>query len=146
MALLNKIDEIIELLEREVPNAEVSALFTLQGELMTRIFNEGKDSQDKKIGNYKLGAYKNKRQKKGYQVAKVDLQFKGDLFGSIAVGQLNGVNVLGFNSSKEAKIAGYNEERYSKQIFAPTKTEIENCNKEFTLYLQEKLKEKFATW
>jgi len=139
-------DDIIKLLEKEIPNASEIALNTLLGVYSYRIFNIGNATDGTKIGNYKLGPYKNKRTKQGRQTGYVDLDFTSALRFSIVVGDVGDQKVMGFNSIDQAKIAGYQKERYKKDIFKPSDEEIEIAKEAFYDYLKEKIQETFNTW
>lgn len=143
----SRIDEIILVLEKEVPNAEEAALNTLLGAYAYRIFNQGKATDGSKIGDYKEGRYKNNvRKDGGYQVGYVDLQLTGGLFFSIVIGDNGPRKVLGYNNIDAAKIAGYNEERYSKNIFLPSQEEQDIARNAFLDYLREKIQQLFNSW
>jgi hypothetical protein len=143
----SRIDEIILVLEKEIPNAEEAALNTLLGVYSYRIFNKGNSTDGSKIGDYKEGGYKNKTRKDGgYQVGYVDLQLTGGLFFSIVIGESGQRKVLGYNNIEAAKIAGYNEERYKKDIFKPSIEEQAIARNAFLDYLREKIQELFNSW
>lgn len=66
----------------------------LEGEMKTRIFNKGLNSDETPIGQYKSKWWKKQRQKKGTQIGYVDLDFTSDLRNSIQVVQENDSEVL----------------------------------------------------
>lgn len=154
--LSTKMDEIIKVLEKEIPNASEIAINTMLGAYSYRIFNIGNATDGKKIGNYKLGPYKRLREKGGMrngrklpggrQTGYVDLDFTSALRFSIVVGEVGEQKVMGFNSLDQAKIAGFQKERYKKDIFTPSEEEIEIAKEAFMDYLKEKIQLIFDTW
>jgi len=110
--LAKKITASIPKIEVLTANAEVVATTTAQGDIIRRIFNEGKRTDGASIGLYTSPPYKRRRESEGRQTKYVDLQFSGDLFNSIGIGQFNGNAAVGIKSEKENDIANHNETRY----------------------------------
>lgn len=101
----------------------------LLGEMLGRIFNDGKDSAGKPIGKYKSKSWIKTRSLNGRQTGFVDLQFTGDLFNSIQVVKKgNDVYIAIINDDDYQKAIG-NEKRRKKTIFLPTESERENTEK-----------------
>ncbi len=137
-------DELAEI----IINAPIVSSLDLNGKILSRVFNNGKDSEGGDIGRYKPGRYIAKRNAAGRRIDKVDLQFTGALFESIKTGVIEDGAVIGFNNLIEGKVADYNEERYGKKIFAPSTEEQEETKTLMTDYvideLRKKVKEIFA--
>jgi hypothetical protein len=101
----------------------------LLGEMLGRIFNDGKDSANKPIGKYKSKPWIKNRTSKGLQTGFVDLQFSGDLFNSMQVVKRgNDVYIAIINDDDYQKVVGQ-EERRKKTIFLPTENERANTEK-----------------
>jgi hypothetical protein len=101
----------------------------LLGEMLGRIFNDGKDSNDKSIGKYKSKSWIKTRSLNGRQTGFVDLQFTGDLFNSIQVVKRgNDVFIAIINDDDYQKAIGQ-EKRRNKTIFLPTENERDNTEK-----------------
>lgn len=92
------------------------------------------------------GGYSEFRTLNGFQNAFVDLEFRGDLFRSIQVGELNGHFVLGFNSLIQSKKAHNLEIHFKKKIFEPTSEEKSQAEEAAMDYLKDKLQNLFNTW
>lgn len=186
--LINKMDSIIDLLNKEMINAEEVAMRQLIAKYTERIFNRGSASDETRIGNYSTkpmltgsknfinvtkatnffktkpefrkvktpkgnralavvkGGYSEFRTLNGLQNAFVDLEFRGDLFRSIQVGEYNGHYVLGFNSLIQSKKALNLEVHFKKRIFEPTVEEKALAEQAARDYLQDKLQILFNTW
>lgn len=186
--LINKMDSIIDLLNKEMIHAEEVAMRQLIAKYTERIFNRGSASDESRIGEYSKkpmftgaknfrtqsaatnffkskpefrkvktptgnralaivkGGYSEFRTLNGLQNAFVDTEFKGDLFRSIQVGELNGHFVLGFNSLIQAKKAHNLELHFKKKIYGPTTEEKAQAEQAARDYLQEKLQNLFNTW
>lgn len=186
--LINKMDSIIDLLNKEMINAEEVAMRQLIAKYTERIFNRGSATDESRIGNYSTkpmltgaknfidvtkatnffktkpefrkvktpkgnralavvkGGYSEFRTLNGFQNAFVDLEFRGDLFRSIQVGELNGHFVLGFNSLIQAKKAHNLEIHFKKQIFEPTIEEKAQAEQAGRDYLIMKYQQLFNTW
>ncbi len=61
----------------------------------------------------------------GRQTAYVDLQLSGSLKGNILLGESDGKVIIGLTSAEEAKKRALLEAMYKKDIFKPSKKEIE---------------------
>ena len=186
--LINKMDSIIDLLNKEMINAEEVAMRQLIAKYTERIFNRGSATDESRIGNYSTktmftgaknfrtqtaanrffkgkpefrkvktptgnralavvkGGYSEFRTLNGLQNAFVDLEFRGDLFRSIQVGNLNGHFVLGYNSLIQAKKMQNLEIHFKKKIAEPTVEEKAQAEKAALDYLKEKLQNLFNTW
>lgn len=70
---------------REI-NITVAAAKDAEGLIKQRIFNEGKAASGRMLGKYKSKSWKEKRKKKGRQVAYRDFEYTGDLRRSIKTG------------------------------------------------------------
>jgi len=187
-SLINKMDSIIDLLNKEMINAEEVAMRQLIAKYTERIFNRGAATDESRIGNYSKkpmltgsknfrtqakanaffkskpefrrvktpsgnralaivkGGYSEFRTLNGLQNAFVDTEFRGDLFRSIQVGNLNGHFVLGFNSLIQAKKAQNLEIHFKKKIYEPTVEEKAQAEQAARDYLQDKLQKLFNTW
>ena len=181
-------DSIIDLLNKEMINAEEVAMRQLIAKYTERIFNRGSASDETRIGEYSKkpmftgsknfrtqdaatkffkskpefrkvktpkgnralaivkGGYSEFRTLNGLQNAFVDLEFRGDLFRSIQIGELNGHFVLGYNSLIQAKKAQGLELHFKKKIFEPTKEEKAQAESAAMDYLKDKLQNLFNTW
>jgi hypothetical protein len=95
----------------------------LEGLMKQRIFNDGKATSGSKIGNYKSKSWKKTRTQLGFQTGYVDLQFTGDLIGSIQVVEDGGDVYLAIINDKDFEKAKGNEARRKKVIFEPSKAE-----------------------
>lgn len=96
----------------------------MEGLMKRRIFNEGQDSEEKKIGDYKSTYWEKVRQRKGRQTSKVDLQYSGSLLTSMKTVEDGKEVVLAIVNDLDYKKAKGNEERRNKEIFLPTKKEV----------------------
>lgn len=156
-------------------NAPFVSIVDVEGALKHRIFNEGLDSNDSKIGDYddtkkqtfltglakprltkkanskikKSGdslTYKELRQAAGLQVAYVDLQFNGDLKNSIVTGTEGGKATLNFNNQKELEIANFLTTKYKKPIFEATEKEREAAKEKMLGFIREETQKIIAQW
>ena len=186
--LINKMDSIIDLLNREMINAEETAMRQLIAKYTERIFNRGSATDESRIGDYSKktmftgsknfrtqtaanrffkskpefrkiktptgnralamvkGGYSEFRTLNGLQNAFVDLEFRGELFRSITIGEYNGHYVLGYNSLIQSKKALNLEVHFKKRIFEPTVEEKAQAEQAARDYLQGKLQILFNTW
>lgn len=117
---------------------------TVKGQMSRRIFQQGQSSDSSPIGTYEQST-KRQREKGGRQTAKVDLEMTGTLRNSLIVGKEGNNISMGIKENPEPKISVANgvvritgksdfstvenaiqqEENFGKDIFAPTKEEIE---------------------
>ena len=95
----------------------------LEGLMKQRIFNDGKATSGSKIGKYKSKKWIKTRTESGFQTGFVDLQFTGDLIGSIQVVEDGGDVYLAIINDKDFAKAKGNEDRRKKVIFEPSKAE-----------------------
>lgn len=105
------------------------------------VFNNGETSTGAPIGAYKSATYKRKREKAGRQIAKVDLEFTGELRNALDRGTLGGKLVVGWTNSEAAQIASYLEQRYKNIIFAPQPHSIKRIGTLAEVELNRMLKE-----
>jgi len=119
------------------------------GEIKKRVENFGADTDGVAIESHsaeRFGAYSKswgaKRAKKGRQTAKVDLNYTGAMWRDWRpVPTADGWGAT-FTSEKQYLIAGYQEEIFKTQIFAPTKNEIKLGNNEMITRVRKILKRK----
>lgn len=128
---MSKVNELSDKIKNSLPqlsilvaNAEAVGTQQALGDVLNRIFTLNRNSSDGQIGKYVLGPYKRKRQAKGFQVSQIDLQFTGDLFNSIGVGQLNGKPAVGIFGTLNSDKANNIEKNYGP-IFQASKIESE---------------------
>jgi len=119
---------LLGVLKKGKNQIQTAACNEVESRIANRVFVRGLATDRRQIGKYKDGPYKKLRQKEGRQTSKVDLEMTGSLRRSLVVGTSGGNVVLGFNRAEEATIAAKNEERYKKDIFAPSKTEVRAGN------------------
>jgi hypothetical protein len=143
--LAQKINASIPKIEALVINAEVVATTDAIGVVTRRIFNEGKLRDGGSIGNYTSPPYKRRRELKGRQTKFIDLQFTGDLFNSIKVGQFNGHSSIGIVSDKENDVANHLEGRYGV-IFTASDEERAVATEVARNYMFAKLKDIIKSW
>lgn len=146
-------DKKILLFKSEISEIIKSAPFVeaqnLQGQMLSRVFVKGKDSNNMEIGKYvgadskSKGRYKTKRSDAGRRIDTVDLQFTGALFESIKTGTEGDFAIIGFNNTKLSNIGRYNEARYKKEIFAPTEQEQQSTKELMNKYIAEQIRIKF---
>lgn len=125
------------------------AAIIVAGAIKQRVENSGKDSNntplrtksDKAYGAYSE-AYGKKRNRKGRQTAKVDLNFTGTMWSTWRpVPAPNGWGAT-FVDAEQHKIAGYNQETFETPIFAPTENEIKIGNNAINQRVRKLLKRK----
>lgn len=90
--------------------------------------------------------YKQLRELKGLRVDKVDLLFSGKLFESVEVVEVGDKFVLGITDQERAKVAGYLEKKYGKDIFIIKGIEKEELIKKVTLFATTKFSEITQKW
>ena len=120
----------------------------IAGEIKRRVENSGQDSNNAKIESKspeRFGAYSKaygKKRAKTNQVNHVDLNYKGKMWLTwLPVPTPDGWGAT-FTSEKQLLIAGYQEEIFKTQIFAPTTTEIQLGNNAMIQRVQKILKRK----
>lgn len=95
----------------------------LEGLMKARIFNEGLDSGERKIGKYKSKSWIAKRSENGRQTSNVDLEFTGELRDSIQVVRSGDKVFLVVVNDKDFAKAKGQEDRRKKKIFTPSRDE-----------------------
>lgn len=146
-------------LQKEIPKlaaiANLTAMNNLNGELHSRIFNDGKASDGSSMGKYKSNSYAKKRASRGLQIQKKDLQFTGNLSKAIKIGVSQKELTLGIVKDERGegltsgKISEYQEtsKQVGKTIFKPTQKELDKFNKtvtnKMTELLSKRIKELF---
>ena len=104
-------------------NIERRVFLTLHQQITKRIFDDGKDSNNQKIGSYSKG-YIERRKKKGLGGSKkVNLQFTGQMKNDFLLIEQNGKFGSGFTNSRNADKSEWVESTYNKDIFSPTTQE-----------------------
>ena len=104
------------------------AVNSLHSSMQQRIFQEGKDSQNRPLGPYR-SSWRLVREREGKQIGNKDLNFEGDLELSFAVGTSRNDSVIGFTTTLSKLIASGQTEQVGRLIFKPTKEEIDEANK-----------------
>lgn len=129
-ALLDQINKF-----RRLDSAVRVGLTTLTAEMKTRIFEQGKASNGKRIGTYSA-AYKKLKKKKGKPSNFVNLKFTDQMFFDFGLQVLGkGEYGIGFNNQFNYNKSIWNEERYGKEIFNETKKESELVDKVIQKFL-----------
>lgn len=102
----------------------------LEGRMKRRIFNDGKNTAETKIGKYKSKYWTKKRGEKGNQTSYVDLEFTGELRNSMqVVKDKNSVYFVIINEENYLKsqgqelIQGKKKGQNKMEIFTPSKKE-----------------------
>ena len=121
--LARKITSLATDISRKKTDFLVQGGLLLEGLMKQRIFNDGKATSGSKIGKYKSKSWKKTRTQLGFQTGYVDLQFTGDLIGSIQVVEDGGNVYLAIINDKDFDKAKGNEEQRKKIIFEPSKSE-----------------------
>lgn len=146
--VIKDIEAIIKAVEQDADGIRTVVFNKVKGDLTRRIFNEGTATGGGLIGQYSP-VTKKIRNSLGFRIDKVDLEITGTERRSIAVGVGDGKIVLGLQEQPEPKIsvkggriqikgdskfttvenAAHQEEHFGKEIFAPSKEEIESGEK-----------------
>lgn len=127
-------------------DGEVVAAKQTEGAITQRIFVNGKNAYNERIGGYVSRAYMRRRRKAGRQVGYVDLQMTGTLFDSIITGEQDDKTVVGITRTRyeagetTGQVAKYNEKRYG-QIFSVSETERNEAKQYMMAYISMKLQE-----
>jgi len=121
--------------------AEASLTKKQRADLAKKRLKIGKNNQQDFDGL----TYKELRKLKGLQTDYVDLQFNGDLFNSVNVGNFNGRPAIGIVGEKQSKIAGYHDDKYGV-IFTASKEEKRIAAESARDYLFKELKRIIGTW
>lgn len=116
--LQDKLKRILDSIDSVIEKSVQDATQTILRDSSVRIFNKGKDKENQQIGTYSE-SYKKIKEKKGRQTSFVDLTFTSALSKSIAANE----NQVYFSNDYGVKVAGYNETRFKKRIFAPSDEE-----------------------
>jgi hypothetical protein len=102
----------------------------LEGRMKRRIFNDGKNTAETKIGKYTSKYWTKKRSERGNQTGFVDLEFTGDLRNSMQVVKDKNsiyfiiINDKDFEKSKgQELIQGKKKGQSKMEIFTPSKKE-----------------------
>lgn len=129
-SMSKKLKCIISSLEENGEKASMVALKSFEGEVKSRIHNQGRDSSGLSIGQYQSEYWKAKRRAAGRQIGYVDLEMTGELRRSLTTGQIRGGAVLGFDSDQE-------REKYEKMkalygnVWRPSILEQRNIQERF---------------
>lgn len=99
-----------------------------------RIFNKGKDSQNRNIGRYSNGYVKRRLKNNWGASKKVILQFTGQMKNDFSLIRKGDQYGSGFKNIKNGDKSRWVESTYEKEIFSPTRKEIKEAN---TLYASE---------
>lgn len=118
----NALRRINRLLSSPQRRVLVPATKELNNDIKSRIFVEGKDADEGRIGNYKSKSWIRKRVKKQLQVGFVDLKYTGSLSNSLKVISKN-KNVT---IETDNPVGQYQEERRKKAIFAASEDEVDD--------------------
>ncbi len=92
------------------------------------------------------GGYREFRALNKLQNQFVDLNFTGELFHSVIVGNKDGVPVLGFNNFEKYELSKKLEAKYKTPIFTPTQQEIKIAREAFNDFMKEKVQQLFSSW
>lgn len=102
------------------------ATTSAHAEYVKRIFKEGKKAGGAKIGDYTDDTYKSRRQKRGRQIANVDLFFEGRMFQDISA-SVTKTGALEFSTGTTRAIEttklNAHIERYGIDVFQLSKRE-----------------------
>ena len=160
--------QLIREAEKALEKIELTVANDFLADFSERVFEDGLDSKGQKIGTYserpfKLkpeelkgyagllpvgrlkntyfkGGYKEFREKLGREGDFVNLDLTGSLRLSVKVGQKNGKIAVGIIGKSEVKKARDNEQHFGKDIFSPSKKELENIEKLAQRELKRRLK------
>lgn len=142
------IERIVKAIADNADRVRVATFNTVKGQMARRIWNNGIATDGSRIGNYKPST-KKRRNEAGRRIDTVDLEMTGTLRRSFVVGTGEGRIQLGLAEQQEPKIsvkggrlsvtgtsdwttaenAIQQEENFKKEIFAPSKEEIERGEK-----------------
>ena len=148
------LDDIFHEIETNAKQLSLVAAKAGEAALKRRIFNDGKATYGSQIGNYSTNAasynrsafavkskfkpaagretvyiadgYAGLRRLNGRQSAYVDLSYTGSLMRAIVTRVSAAGYVVAIQDAGEVEIAGYNESRFSKQIFDVSASDIED--------------------
>ena len=122
--------DLVKRLNRSLDECEIPALKDIEQGMKRRIHNRGNATDGTPIGQYSL-PYAKRRREAGRQVRRVDLEFEGDMRRDLTVGTSGKENVLGFKNKFENLKAASHEERYGKEIYTPSESEINRATKSY---------------
>jgi hypothetical protein len=119
-------DDLIQNIEEEQTNESLAraAALSVFAVHKPRIFEEGRNAEDKQIGEYVDGYYKEKRRKMGRETGFVNLSMTEAMKKDYQVSD-SGTVGYGFSNQVQSDKADYNEERYGAIIFGLTEKEAE---------------------
>lgn len=146
-------DNLANNIRRSLP--EVNKLFgtielfasnEILARMLARIFNDGLAKDGNKIGTYKSGSYKRKREKAGRQVDYKDEQFSGALFEAMNVGKYKGKPAVGITTETSANISRYQEKQVGRVIFSPSQSELEEVKAAMRNQLVSGMNKIFKSW
>ena len=143
-----EIEMIVKLIADNADRIRVSTFNTVKGQMARRIWNNGIATDGSRIGSYSI-PYKKRRNEAGFRIDTVDLELTGTLRRSFVVGTGEGRTVLGIAEQPEPKVsfvkgkltvkgtsdfdtvenAIVQEKNFNKEIFAPSKEELERGEK-----------------
>jgi len=131
-----------EFVEANKSQIQIEVCNRILGELLGRIFVDGKAASGEQIGNYSA-KYKKFREELGSQTGYVDLVLTEELFKKVDIGTFQGDTVIGIIGQENTFKAAYNERRFRKDIFKVGDSEIDSANEAFVLSLQAIIKKLF---
>lgn len=158
------IQRIVKAITDNADRIRLVTFNTVKGQLTRRIFNQGLATDGSRIGNY-APSTKEQRNEAGRRIDTVDLEMTGTLRRSLVVGTSEGKVSLGMAEQPEPKItvsggrlrvtgtsdfsttenAIVQEKNFNKEIFAPSKEELERGEttviKELNLVVQQALRQ-----
>jgi len=137
--LVGSLPEFVEANKNQI---QIEVCNRILGELLGRIFNDGKAASGEQIGNYSA-KYKKFREELGRQTEYVDLQLTDELFRNVQIGTSKGDTVIGIVGEDNTFKAADNERRFKKDIFKVGDSEIDSANEAFVLSLQAIIKKLF---
>lgn len=116
----------------------------LEGRMKLRIFSDAQDANNNSIGDYKSKSWIKKRKETGRQIAKVDLEYTGQLRNSIQVVQDSKETVLAIINDEDFLKAKGQEERRNKIIFEPSREEELDVQNYINDLIQEEIDKIFS--
>lgn len=158
------IERIVKAITDNADRIRVVTFNTVKGQLARRIWNNGKASDGTRIGSYTI-PYKKLRNEAGFRIDTADLELTGTLRRSLIVGEGEGRTQLGMADQLEPKVkfskgkltvtgtSNFNtvenaivqEKNFNKEIFAPSKEELDRGEKtvvkELNLVVQKSLRQ-----
>lgn len=107
---------------------------------ISRIHNEGKAVDGSQIGDYKSGAYKEKREEKGKETQYVNLSFTGKLSKEFQPEAIDDLNIgVGFISPYGSNLSENLEDKYKKKIWGVTEEDERIAQEEYKIRLNKYL-------